>query len=119
VAAATRRPGENDPRPASRDQAPLGFSVRDLVPELVDRLGLPASLQGVLVTEVDPAGPARLAELRTNHVVTEIGREPVRSVAEFRRHVAAIRVGEPVALLVYDRTIRQHRLCIVVPETNP
>jgi S1-C subfamily serine protease len=120
VAVSARRLGEvGEPRPASRDQAPLGFGVRDLVPDLVERLGLPASLQGVLVTEVDPAGPAQLAELRTNHVITEIGREPVRSVAEFRRQVAAIRLGEPVALLVYDRATRQHRLCIIVPEANP
>jgi serine protease Do len=117
IAVAARRLAEaEDARPAARDQAPLGFGVRDLAPDLIERLGLPVNMQGILVTEVDPAGPARLAELRTNHVITEIGRERVRSVADFRRQVASIRVGQPVALLVYDRATRQHRLCIVVPE---
>ena len=115
--AARRLTGTGDAQTAARDQSPLGFGVRDLSPELIERLGLPDDMQGVLVTEVDPAGPARVADLRTNLVITEIGRQPVRTVADFKRRMVAVRPGEPVALLVYDRATHQHRLSIVVPET--
>lgn len=105
-----------DARQAAQDQAPLGFGVRDLDQPLADRLGIPGLVRGVLVTEVDPAGPARLADLRTNHVVTAVNRSPIRSVADYRRSVASVRAGEPVALLVYDRATRLHRLITVVSD---
>lgn len=108
--------GAGDAKPAAQDQAPLGLAVRDLEQDLADRLGLDDTVRGVLVAEVDPAGPARIAQLRTNHVILEINRIPVRSVAEYRRVVAAVRPGEAVALLVYDRTTRQHVICTVVSD---
>jgi serine protease Do len=114
--AARRFTGSTDARPAAQDQAPLGLKVRDLDSDLADRLGLPNSVRGVLVTEVDPAGPAQLAELRTNHVITEINRTPVRSEADFRRLVGGLRSGAAVALLVYDRASRQYRLSTIVSE---
>jgi serine protease Do len=116
---ARRMSASGDALPAARDQAPLGFGVRDFDQELADRLGLPAGMRGVLVTEVDPAGPAQLTDLRTNHVVTEINRAPVRSVAEYGRLVTMVRPGDPVALLVYDRATRQYRLCTVVSDSMP
>jgi serine protease Do len=101
-------------RPAAQDQAPLGISVRDLDDETAQHLRIPPMIHGVLVTEVDPAGPARLAQVRGNMVILELNREPVRSKAAFRALASALGPGDVAALLVYDRTTRQRVICPVV-----
>lgn len=104
---------------AAADWAPLGLRVRELDPEAVERLRLPTDMAGVLVSEVDPAGPSRLANLRINHVILEINRQPVTSVAAWRARVAALRAGAPVALLVFDRANNQRILCTVIADPTP
>jgi serine protease Do len=100
-------------------QAPLGISIRELVPELASRLRIDASIRGVLVTEVDPAGPAQLAQVRTNHVIREVNRVPVPTEAAYRRAMAKLKAGDVVALLVYDRVARQHIISTLVVDPSP
>ena len=49
----------------------LGISVEALTPELSQRLRLPAGTQGVVVTEVDPSGPAAIAGLQERDVMSK------------------------------------------------
>ena len=63
------------------------------------------------MSDVDPAGPARLAQLRTNHVILEINRRRITSVADYRAVVAGLQPGEAVALLIYDRRTSQRFIC--------
>jgi serine protease Do len=104
---------------ASADWAPLGLRVRDLDPSAVDRLRLPSDIAGVLVSEVDPAGPSRLAHLRINQVILEINRHPVTSVGEYHARVSAIPAGTPVALLVFDRAANQRVITTVIADPTP
>ncbi len=105
-------------RPATgREQGPLGFAVRDLDQAAIARQGLPASIEGVVVVDVDPAGPARLARVRTGHIILEVNRRRVRSSAEFRAAVAAIRPGDVVAILLHDQLADQR--VIVAIATDP
>jgi serine protease Do len=123
-----RRPSEaarwtpsrsTDAHPASQEQAPLGIGIRDLDAATAEHLRIPDLIQGVLVTEVDPAGPARLARVRNGQVILELNREPVRTEAEYRSAVAGLRPGDTAALLVYDRTTRQKVICQVVLDGQP
>jgi serine protease Do len=111
-------PRMDDARPAAQEEAPLGLRVRDL-DQVAAGLRIPPSIRGVLVTEVDPAGPARLAQVRGNHVIMEINRRPVRSVEEYRAVVATLRPGEVAALLVYDKTTHQRIICAVELDQYP
>jgi serine protease Do len=111
-------PQLDDARPVARQEAPLGLRVRDL-DDLAAGLRIPPSIRGVLVTEVDPAGPARLAQVRGNQVIMEINRRPVRSVAEYRAVVATLRPGDVAALLVYDKTTHQRSICAVELDQYP
>jgi len=102
-------------RPAARqDQAPLGLNVRDLDPGTIRRLGIPDTVAGVLIMDVDPAGPARLARLHAGQVLLEINRHRVTSVAEYRAIVSALRPGETVALFVYDQYSDQRSIYAIV-----
>jgi serine protease Do len=102
-------------RPAMRqDQAPLGLNVRDLDTATIRRLGIPDTVFGVLIMDVDPAGPARLARLHAGQIVLEINRRRVTSVAEYRAVVSALRPGETVALFVYDQLSDQRSIYAIV-----
>ena len=102
--------------PAAREWAPLGLRVQELDASAAERLRIPAHIQGVLVAEVDPAGPSRLAQLRINHVITEINRRPISSLEEYRAVVSALSPGDAVALLVFDRATSQRIICTVIAD---
>ena len=80
----------------------LGLTAEPLTPEMAARLELPRDAQGLVVTRVDPAGPAADAGLRQGDVIEEVNRQPVRSLADLR--AAIERSGtRPVLLLVNRR----------------
>ena len=79
----------------------LGVTVTPLTPELASRLRLPADRQGLVVTEVDPAGPAADAGLRQGDLIEQANREPVRSTEDLRAAVES--AGERPLLLLVTR----------------
>ncbi|MEZ5318621.1 MAG: trypsin-like peptidase domain-containing protein [Vicinamibacterales bacterium] len=105
-------------RPVSgQEQGPLGLTVRALDQATATRLRIPESIQGVLVSRVDPAGPARQARIAESHVIVEINRTPIRSVADFHNAVARLQPGVAAAVLVYDRQ-SGHVILTVVPDAS-
>jgi serine protease Do len=95
--------------PVPAEQVPLGLSVRDMDRGFIGRREIPDSVQGVLITRVDPAGPAHQA-LRRGLVILEINRKPTRSLAEYQRVVSALGTGDVLAIYYYDPTIAQREL---------
>jgi serine protease Do len=55
----------------------------------------------MVVTEVDPAGPAGRAGIQAGDVIQEVNRQPVRSVEEIR--TALQRSGDRPPLLLINR----------------
>jgi len=78
----------------------LGLTVRPLTPEDARELGL-ESRKGLLVAEVDPAGPAAAAGLQPGDVIQEVNRHPVTDVAELKAAVKAS--GNRPALVLIAR----------------
>src|SRR5262249_5080499 len=56
----------------------LGLTGQPLTPDLAENLGLDRTLKGVVVTQVDPSGPAADAGLRRGDVLLEVNRTPVK-----------------------------------------
>jgi serine protease Do len=106
------RPRVPEPIP----EAPLGLTVRELNRGFVERLEVPASVQGVIVSRVDPTGAAFAASVRSGVVIMEINRKPVRSVADYQRIVAGAKTGDILALYCYDPTLGQRALVTVTVE---
>jgi serine protease Do len=116
---ADRDPLDNGARPRPAEptvNVPLGISVRDLDRGFVGRLEVPDSVQGVVVSRVDPAGAAFSAAVRRVFVIMEINRKPVRSVADYQRIVAAAKPGDVLAIYYYDPTLAQRALVTVTVE---
>jgi serine protease Do len=107
-------------RPRPRETEPtgetLGLVVRELDRNFIGRLEIPLSVQGVVISRVDPTGPGFQALLRRGFVIMEINRRPVLSVADYERQIAAAKPGDVLALYVYDPTIAQRSLVTVTVE---
>jgi Do/DeqQ family serine protease len=83
------------------DAGGLGLSAQPVSPALVQRFKLEGVTQGLVITEVAPAGPAAEAGLQPGDVIEEVNRQPVRTVAELQ---AALKgVGTRPALLLVNR----------------
>jgi Do/DeqQ family serine protease len=94
--------------------ARLGVAVSPVTPELRARLGLPQSSTGLVVTNVDPAGPAAEAGLQEGDVITSANGTSVADVDTLRGALAS-RTGRPAVLTV---TREGRSLFVAVPERS-
>ena len=90
--------------------------MRELDRGFIGRLEVPESVQGVIVSRVDPTGAAFSALVRRGFIIMEINRKPIRSVADYQRIVSAARPGDVLALYYYDPTLAQRALVTVTVE---
>jgi Do/DeqQ family serine protease len=72
---------------APTEGALRGITVQNLTPDLRDQLGLPPSVRGVVITDLDPSSPAAQT-VQPGDVIEGINRHPVNSVADFNRWAA-------------------------------
>ena len=98
---AERRTASADSSSGGSDTGRLGIRVEPLTPALADRLNLRSGIQGLVVTGVDPAGPAANAGIRENDVIEEVNRQPVRSVADLQSAIQ--RSGTKPSLFLINR----------------
>ncbi len=120
----TERPLPPTVRPASSnggirpaqgsEQGPLGMTVRDIDAATARRFSLPEDLTGVMIVDVDSAGPAHQARVRRGQVVIELNRQRVGSAAEFLRVVSVLAPGAAVAVYVFDPLTDQRAIHSVV-----
>jgi len=83
-------------------ESKLGITVRDLTPELADRLNVPSG-QGVLVQDVKAGSFGDDVQLARGDVVLEINKQKVNSVEEFNHIQSTLKSGQDVVFVV-----RQH-----------
>jgi serine protease Do len=90
-----------------------GIEVQELTPAVQRRYDIPRQITGVLIVDLAPGSPAAEAGLMPGDVIQEINRQPIRTVADFRRMVAD--VGRRRAVLrVYSQ--RQGGSLLIVLE---
>ncbi len=106
-----------DLQPAeTRRGGPLGVIVTGLDASAIRRLGAPASITGVLVTDLDATGPAREARMRRGQIVMEINRRPTASPEAFaaiNAELGTLRPGATAVVFVYD-PLTDQRLMVTV-----
>ena len=82
---------------SSREQMmeDLGLTLANITPQLAQRAGLEEAVDGVIVTNVNPASDAyREAGLRGGNVIVEIDRQRVRNLSEFENVYEGIEPGD-------------------------
>jgi len=75
----------------------FGMSVQDLTPEIAEQLGVEGT-DGVVVSSVDPTGPAREAGIRRGDVIVEIDQHEVKDSKSL--HDQLSKSDERVLLLI-------------------
>jgi serine protease Do len=116
--AAPRPAAPANVRPTANPSAgPLGVAVRDLTAPVAKML--PDAMIGVVLSDVDPAGPAQVAGLRKGYIVLEINRRRTASESDFAAAQAALRLGDAAAVLFYDPALREYRIATVIVDIRP
>jgi len=90
--------------PSEKD---LGMTVQNLTEELASRLGV-EDTSGVIVTEVQPDGPASAADIREGDIIKEVNRKKVGNVAEFKKAISAEDKEKGILLLVKRGTFSRY-----------
>ena len=78
----------------------LGVHVQNLTPELAQRARVDPDTKGVVVTDVAQDSPASQGGIDPGDVILEINRQPVTSVADYRKIVSKLKKGDTVLLRV-------------------
>ena len=80
----------------------LGLSLEPVTPQIAKQLGLESDSEGLVVTQVDPNGPAAESGMARGDVILEINRKAVNNVQDVKTALDAA-TGKPIILLVTRR----------------
>jgi len=85
----------------------LGVAVEVITPELVKTYGLKVD-QGIVVTDIDPEGPAHKAGLRSGDVLLKLAGQPVKDGRLAMNQIARKQPGDSIAIEVrrQDKTLQ-------------
>ena len=89
----------NDNGNSQGQSGKLGLTLEPLSGRTAKQLGIDSANGGLVVTEVDPTGPAAEAGIAAGDVILEINRKAVNSVADAKSAIDASG-GKPVLLLM-------------------
>jgi S1-C subfamily serine protease len=106
-------PQGNQNAPSGEQSGRLGLGLQPLTPDVKRQLQVNAE-RGLVVTEVDPNGPAAETGIREQDVILEINRQPVASFEDVQ--AALEKSGDRPVLILMERrgqvvflTVRQRR----------
>jgi serine protease Do len=108
--------GGNDESTPKQDK--FGITVRNLTPEMADKLDMPAG-KGVIVQDVKPGSFAEDINLGRGDVILEVNKQPVNSEGDFAKVEAGLKSGQDVVFLVRPRGSTRQDGTIFVAGTLP
>jgi serine protease Do len=98
------------PLPSSQRGLQLGMSVRELDEAALRRYRMPEGTRGVLISRVEPMSPAFDADVERGHILLEVNRQSVETLADYRRLTGGARAGDVLALYVYKPELEQRAI---------
>jgi serine protease Do len=94
--------GRMGDQPGEAAPSEFGLHVEELTPERGHRVGIEGQ-KGVIVSAVEPASFAEDLLFTRGDVITEINRQPINSVADYRAAVSKLKPGDDVVFKVLRR----------------
>lgn len=105
------RPNLNGGRGRGQNQQPkeesfnqLGLQVKELTAEIAKELGYEETPTGVVVTRVDPNGPATEAGITVGQVIEKVGSKKIANLKEFEEALKSASLKDGVRLLMSSST---------------
>jgi serine protease Do len=100
------------------DPGELGLSLIEVDDSNAYKYDFPDGMTGLFVHRVEPLSAAYDGGLDAGSIILEINRQPVTSVASFRRIIAAARPGEALAFYLYEPELKQRAIRTVRTESR-
>jgi S1-C subfamily serine protease len=94
--------GKFDEPSAATGRGKYGMSVEPLTPQIAEEAGVPRGTQGVVVSDVDPAGLAAESGLQEGDVIEKANGTVVKTAEDLKASLER-RDGKPSLLLVHRR----------------
>lgn len=73
--------------------------------------------QAVEIVAVEPGGPAKIAKLEPGDLIVSVGGDPVRTIDDVHRRLAAAEIGAPIMLQILRRTEKLDVLVVPIEGT--
>ena len=96
----------------------LGLSLIEIDDSNSHRFDIPAGMTGLLIQRVEPLSLAYDAGLERGSIILEVNRQPISSIAGFRRIVSAAQPGDVLAVFLYYPEIDQRAIRTVRTESR-
>lgn len=96
----------------------LGLSLIEIDDSNAHRFDIPAGMTGLMVQRVEPLSVAYDGGIERGSIILEINRQPVNSIAGFRRIVGAARPGDVLAVYLYEPELDQRAIRTVRTESR-
>ncbi|NWF98177.1 MAG: DegQ family serine endoprotease [Nitrospirae bacterium] len=77
-----------------------GIAVQNITSELIERLGLPSKIYGVIIEDIDEESPA-FGILKEGDVILEINRQKITNMKDYDKVVSKIKSDKEILLLIY------------------
>jgi serine protease Do len=97
-------PDDNDNDQVAGGSVLGSIEVRDLTPQLAQRLGVPSSVRGVVVSRV--GSEIADGQIRAGDIIEAVNQEPVTSVQEYQRVIQSIDPNQPQVVSVCRQRTR-------------
>ena len=82
-----------------------GLMVEEISPQIARRLQLNTDTNGVVVTAVQSGSSADSAGLKQGDVISEINRQPVRNLNDYKSAISNLSDKQPVLLLIHRQGV--------------
>jgi serine protease Do len=112
MARLNRNQGDGGQSEESQGPVFAGVQVQNLTQKLRSEANVPSTINGVIVTGVDPGSPVA-QQIRPGDVIEQINRQPVPTVNEFQSVVSQLEQDRPV--LIGLARNRQRSFVVIQP----
>jgi serine protease Do len=96
----------------------LGLSLIEIDDSNAHRFDIPAGMTGLMVQRVEPLSVAYDGGIERGSIILEVNRQPVNSIAGWRRIVGAARPGDVLAVYLYEPELDQRAIRTVRTESR-
>jgi serine protease Do len=113
-----RNPGTAERSIQRTGPGELGLSLIEIDDSNAHRFDIPSGMTGLLVQRVEPLSVAYDGGIERGSIILEVNRQPVNSIAGWRRIVGAARPGDVLAVYLYEPELDQRAIRTVRTESR-
>lgn len=106
---------QQQPEGPSSQSGMIGLVVAPLTEELRAKYGLDAKVTGVVVTEVDPLGPAAEKNIKPGDVIVEAAQEPIETPQDLAARIEKVKKAGRSAVLLRVEDAKGELRFVAVP----